>query len=104
MIEKIRDFYLPAESDYPIRKATVIAHWFYGAICAYLLTVCVPLSFILLAIFGVWEFWQDYNMLQCDSEYSPEGAMDWWDAFVVFISGLVLILTLSPFGITALKW
>lgn len=104
MIEKIRDFYSPVSSAYPLRKQTVIAHWVYGAICAYLLTQSAILSLILMAGFGLWEWWNDGDMLSRDSGYLSEGALDWWDAFVVFISGLVLILILSPFGITTLKW
>ena len=90
ILAEIRGLYQPNEGAKFVyfRKWTIIAHWFYGALCAYLLTVCIPLSIALLVLFGIWERWSD----SCDG--GREGAMDWWDAFVVFIAGLVLILIL----------
>jgi hypothetical protein len=75
-----------------LRKNTTPAHWGLGALCAALSYLFFPAGFLLLAVFGVWEHWNDV------SENTKQGFMDWWESFLVFCIGLAVLVILSFIG------
>jgi hypothetical protein len=81
-----------------LRKNTVIAHWLFGAICAGFSAAFFPAGFLLMGVFAGWEKWND----KCDG--SNEGAQDWWDAFLTFCIGLLVILILYFCERMAIRW
>jgi hypothetical protein len=96
IIKSIRGLYLPSQPKY-IRKWSVISHWFLGALCAYLTTVDRPFAISVLAIFAGMEVWNDYN--EGKGWKNGSGCTDFWDAFIVFIGGIVLVSILSELHI-----
>jgi len=81
-----------------LRKNTVVAHWLYGLFCALVSWQFFPGGLIFLYIFERLERWND----QCDG--TTEGAMDWWDSFVVKIGAFAIILILHFVGILTIRW
>jgi len=81
-----------------LRKKSVMAHWLFGALSAGFSAAFFPAGFVLMYVFDRWERWND----KCNG--SNEGARDWWDAFLIFCIGLLVILILYLCGIMAIRW
>jgi len=81
-----------------LRKNTVIAHWLYGLLCGIITMMYFPAAITLLLIFAGWEAWND----KCD--HSHDGALDWWDSFLVFCIAFTVIVILALCGIVSIRW
>lgn len=83
---------------YKLRKYTVIAHWFYGLLCAYIAIKYFPASLAMMGAFAGFEHWND----KCDE--TKEGAADWWDALVTYTIGFGIVLILEAIGLVTIRW
>lgn len=83
---------------YKLRKYTVIAHWLYGLLCAYIGMKYFPASLAMMGLFAGFERWNDW----CDG--SKEGANDWWDAVATYTIGFVIVLILEAIGLVTIRW
>lgn len=81
-----------------LRKKTVVAHWLYGVLCAYVAMLFFPAGLVLLGIFAGDEYWNDW------CEKKREGEKDWWDAFLFFCIGFIAILILQACNIVSVRW
>jgi len=87
-----------------LRKNTVWAHWLYGLFCALVAWQFFPAGIVFLGIFAWWERWNDQNEHIRQRHYTPEGDLDWWDAFVVKIAAFAVLLGLHIGGILSIRW
>jgi len=87
-----------------LRKDSVIAHWLYGVFCAIVAWQFFPAGIIFLLIFAWWERWNDQNSKIRESNYKPEGDLDFWDAFAVKIPSFAIIVALHIGGILSIRW
>ena len=84
-----------------LRKWTSLIHFLYGAGCVLLAVKCFPASLSLMLLFALYEYWDDYaHSMARDSE----GADDWWEAFVVYSVGLLIVLILDYAGVLSIGW
>ena len=81
-----------------LRKNTVVVHWLYGFLCAYIAMKYFPASLAMMGLFAGLERWNDL----CDN--TNEGCTDWWDSVVTYSAGLVVILILEGIGLVAIRW
>lgn len=81
-----------------LRKKTTPAHWGVGALCAALSALFFPAGWLLLGVFAGDEIWND----KCEG--TREGNHDWWEAFLVFCIGLVVLVILQFCGKISIKW
>lgn len=83
---------------FKLRKDTTPAHWIFGGFCGGISIVCFWAGFALMGMFAIFERWND----MCDG--SLQGAMDWWEAFllycIVFFTGFIM----SLFGVIEIGW
>ena len=86
------------------RKNTVWAHWLYGLFCALAAWQFFPAGIIFLGIFAWWERWNDQNEKTRKPNYTPEGDLDFWDAFIVKIPSFAVILALNAVGKVSIRW
>jgi hypothetical protein len=94
-----------------LRKPTTPVHVLFGLICAFL---CYAfggwLGLLLMAVFAVWEYWNDKELLarnkiykelgytpsydernRYDTFYVPEGAMDFWESTIGLLIGVLAL-------------
>jgi len=81
-----------------LRKPTVVAHWLVGAICAAVFVRCWPAAAVLMLLFAMFEWWNDW----CDR--SRQGAMDWWDSLLIFFAGVAVAFILAELRVIAIRW
>lgn len=72
-----------------VRKETTPAHWAFGGFCAALSALFFPAGWLAMGAFGVWEHWND----KCEGTH--QGFRDWWEAFLLFIIGLAVLVILQ---------
>jgi hypothetical protein len=83
---------------YRLRKKTVLAHWIYGLLCAYIAMKYFPASLAMMGLFGGFERWND----KCSG--SKEGAMDFWDGLLTYTVGFGVVLVLEGIGLLSIRW
>jgi len=94
-----------AQSWLRLRKKTVLAHWLYGAFCAFVSWQFFPAGITFLLIFAGWEIWNDNNEKWRQwPHYKPEGDLDFWDSLVVKAPSFGIILILHAREILTITW
>jgi opacity protein-like surface antigen len=83
---------------YKLRKWTVPAHWGFGVLLAVIAVLFFPASIVLLLVFAMFEWWNDW------CEGSKDGCTDWWDSFFVYCGGLSVAVTLDLIGKIEIRW
>jgi len=88
-----------------IRKDTTPVHWLYGLLCALLIfTFGILYGLVMMAVFGIMEYWNDKELRARDPSYLPEGCTDWWESFVTFSVGSGVIALFQGFGLVHVSW
>jgi hypothetical protein len=90
---------LLSHKEMKLRKRTTPVHWAFGFLCCYLTyKFGILAGWGMMGIFGVWEHWNDV----CDG--SKQGAFDWWESFLTYCVGMVILAFLDDLKIVSIGW
>lgn len=82
-----------------LRKWTTPIHWAFGFFCDFLIFAFGILAgWGMMGMFAGFEVWND----KCDG--SKQGAMDWWEAFLMFCIGKIPLAVLHCLSIIVIGW
>lgn len=87
-----------------LRKNTTPVHWGVGALGTALSSLYYPAGWLWMGSFAGLQYWNDIEQEKRNPGYLREGCDDWWEAYVVFGIGHVVLVILQLCGKFSFTW